>query len=881
MRNIKLILPVLFVFLAINIFAQNKFPEIEWEKKIKIEGDNLTYDITQTGDGNFLLVYTVENRKNTNSWILKLDTKGNKLWEKELELKEIAYVKSIIKAVDGGYIIAGYEKTAERSVYFDAFVAKLSNKGNILWKKNYGGEKDDLLQKIIKTHEGGYIFISNSKTINAIDTWVVKIDTSGNSIWDKFFIVKYYNAVNLITRTNNNDYFLTGKVSSFNGFKAWVMKIDENGLKKWRKIFNGNSIGEIKSFTHTIDNDLIIIGAGKLNIIKLDTHGNIIWEKYINGNINSIIQFNNKSFIISNLKKPWLMLTNMDNSGNIISGKMLKYSLNSSLLKTDDAGFILAEVGINNALLKEPEFLRLIKFKGNYGEVVKSYIDTEYIKWLQKSKYEKASDYKSRISNENKKIKKEQLKISIISKMASIKWNEVKNSATIKYDAESENFKIDYGSLGVIYINISIAEAEQFEKNFNNAKYFNTKFAFDGEKLFLLNTSIQNPENRKLYEYSVASKTVFKSKEIETHKKIEGIGYVINETDKSVASTDKTAPKIEITEPNLTNNRSFKRVNKNTKFITIKGIASDLYGISELKINKKGAFVSDEGEFFANVELVEGDNVIEFEASDIFGNKTKIDYNIHRGNYKVVTQKEENLEQSGQYHALIIGVSEYEDPNIVDLGDEPINDARNLADVLMNKYTFESKNISILESPKREDIIRKFDELNNNLNSSDNLLIFYAGHGYYDSKDEIGYWLPSDAEMDYTSKWIYNNVIVANIKRINTKHTLLISDACFSGSIFKTRKLSKDAGIAYNKKYDLKSRNALTSGTLKTVPNKSVFMKYLLDRLANNKQKYLSASELFLEIEVPVSNNSPNLPQFGDIRNVGDEGGDFIFIKRD
>ena len=204
-----------------------------------------------------------------------------------------------------------------------------------------------------------------------------------------------------------------------------------------------------------------------------------------------------------------------------------------------------------------------------------------------------------------------------------------------------------------------------------------------------------------------------------------------------------------------------------------------------------------------------------------------------------------------------------------------------MAGVLISNYTFDSENVSILENPKREDIIRKFDELNNRLGRTDNLLIFYAGHGYYDSKDEIGYWLPSNAEMDYTSKWIYNNVIVANIKRINTNHTLLISDACFSGSIFKTRKLSKNAGIAYQKKYNLKSRNALTSGTLKTVPNKSIFIKYLLNSLVNNNQQYLAASELFLNIEIPISNNSPNLPQYGDIQNVGDEGGDFIFIKRD
>ncbi|HRD38944.1 MAG TPA: peptidase C14, partial [Bacteroidia bacterium] len=76
------------------------------------------------------------------------------------------------------------------------------------------------------------------------------------------------------------------------------------------------------------------------------------------------------------------------------------------------------------------------------------------------------------------------------------------------------------------------------------------------------------------------------------------------------------------------------------------------------------------------------------------------------------------------------------------------------------------------------------------------------------------------------------------------------------------------------------SRKAITSGTLKTVPNKSVFIKYLLDRLEKNKDKYMAASTLYQNLEAPVGNNSTSLPQYGVINNVGDEGGDFIFIRK-
>jgi hypothetical protein len=110
---------------------------------------------------------------------------------------------------------------------------------------------------------------------------------------------------------------------------------------------------------------------------------------------------------------------------------------------------------------------------------------------------------------------------------------------------------------------------------------------------------------------------------------------------------------------------------------------------------------------------------------------------------------------------------------------------------------------------------------------------------------------------------------------------LLISDACFAGSIFKTRTIFPDADFAINKLYELPSRKAMTSGSLTEVPDESVFVKYLVDRLENNMEKYLSSEQLFNKFKIPVMNNSNLIPAFGEIRDVGDEGGDFIFILRD
>jgi hypothetical protein len=235
----------------------------------------------------------------------------------------------------------------------------------------------------------------------------------------------------------------------------------------------------------------------------------------------------------------------------------------------------------------------------------------------------------------------------------------------------------------------------------------------------------------------------------------------------------------------------------------------------------------------------------------------------------------------GKYYALLIGCSNYDDPAISDLGGLPTTDAENLAKVLKANYTFADENVKVLKDPTRRDIVIALDDIAKKATSEDNVLIFYAGHGHYEDDNDIGYWLPKDAEVSNSANWLYNDQLVAAMRKIKSLHTLLIADACFSGSIFKNRSISMTgASDVIKKKYQLPSRKAITSGTLKTVPNKSVFIKYLLDRLEKNKDKFYPASTLYRAIEEPVGNNSTSLPQYGVINNVGDEGGDFIFIKK-
>lgn len=235
---------------------------------------------------------------------------------------------------------------------------------------------------------------------------------------------------------------------------------------------------------------------------------------------------------------------------------------------------------------------------------------------------------------------------------------------------------------------------------------------------------------------------------------------------------------------------------------------------------------------------------------------------------------------AGKYYALVIGINDYQDPQINSL-DYCVRDAGVFYNTLTTKYTFEKENVKFLENATMAQIVNALDYFAKTVKAKDNFLIFYAGHGVWDKSSEIGFWLPADARKNSKLAWFRNSTLRDYLREINSKHTLLITDACFGGSIFKSRAAFMDAALAVNKLYELPSRKAMTSGTLTEVPDQSAFLKYMIDRLENNSEKYLSSEQLFSSFRIAVINNSNVIPQFGEIKDVGDEGGDFIFILKE
>lgn len=355
--------------------------------------------------------------------------------------------------------------------------------------------------------------------------------------------------------------------------------------------------------------------------------------------------------------------------------------------------------------------------------------------------------------------------------------------------------------------------------------------------------------------------------------------------DKQIASTraitqnDTTPPEIFITSPEVT--RGLKVV-QSSDVLHVAGTAKDGSGIFSVVVNGIQAIVDKNGSFTADVPMAIGDNPLLIVATDNNMNKAQARFSITSNNVSasVATSLRETA-SAGKFYALLIGVQSYQDASIPSL-EGPVGDATALMQALSSNYTFTQENITLLKNPTRAQFFSSLDEITAKIKPEDNLLIFYAGHGYYDDTHLQGYWYPADAIRTRRDTWISNSDLIDYITAIKSKHTLLISDACFSGSIFKTRAIEM-APRDIQELYKLPSRKAMTSGAMKEVPDVSVFMKYLIKRLNENTDKFLASEQLYSSFKAAVTNNSPNqqMPQFGEIREAGDEGGDFIFIKKE
>lgn len=270
-------------------------------------------------------------------WLVKLNSIGVIQWQKSLGGSRSEIARSVKQTSDGGYIVCGETKSDNGDVGFsyntdtwDAWVVKLNSVGNIEWSKVIGGVGHDYLRSIQQTSDGGYVAAGGSTSANGetnnewgnYDYWVLKLDNLGNIQWEKTFGIDQFDFARSISKTSDGGYILNGITSTYNGAISvssdfWIIKLDSSGNIQWEKILGGSSYESGFFIKQTMDGGYIGAGnststdgditgnngSGDYWVVKLDNSGNLQWQKNLGGSnfdsANSIQQTTDGDYIVS------------------------------------------------------------------------------------------------------------------------------------------------------------------------------------------------------------------------------------------------------------------------------------------------------------------------------------------------------------------------------------------------------------------------------------------------------------------------------------------------------------------------------------------------------------------------------------------------------
>lgn len=226
---------------------------------------------------------------------------------------------------------------------------------------------------------------------------------------------------------------------------------------------------------------------------------------------------------------------------------------------------------------------------------------------------------------------------------------------------------------------------------------------------------------------------------------------------------------------------------------------------------------------------------------------------------------------------LLLAVNDYKEwPDLKN----PMSDIAAVKNVLLEKYNFDSYfTYELYENDfTHQNLRNELIKIKNEISPIDNLVIYYAGHGSYDPEFDLGAWIPYDASASSDVTYIQNSSLLKYLDGINSKHILLLIDACFSGSLFQGGQVS----FSNVPNEDLNSRWAFSAGNLEVVSDgtdgeHSPFAKGMLEILEENNGNDLAMRDIISFVSFKVKNKTAQTPIGKPLNSSNHKGGEFVF----
>jgi len=268
---------------------------IEWEKSYGGSAQDIADVIHQTTDGGYIVagnststdgdVAGNETEFLTGNWIIKLDgageIEGQQFHARGDMLTNRLY--DFILTSDGGYMAVGMVFYLDPNTWqpnIDFLMLKLNEVGEVEWEQTWGGLDYDSADAVQETTDGGYIISGYSSSANIfphhgeVDAVVLKLNSEGGIEWYKNYGGEFYETFNAIEQTPDGGYMCFGWSDSTDGDVGenfgtgdyWVVRLDSEGEIIWEKSFGGSEHdASFGGFVPTSDGGYILIGETESN----------------------------------------------------------------------------------------------------------------------------------------------------------------------------------------------------------------------------------------------------------------------------------------------------------------------------------------------------------------------------------------------------------------------------------------------------------------------------------------------------------------------------------------------------------------------------------------------------------------------------------------
>ncbi|MEF3078100.1 hypothetical protein [Winogradskyella poriferorum] len=269
---------------------------ISWEKSFGYQGTDTGISVIETNNQGYLITGVLDvtasggegNSQRTANrhaggdyWALKLDNSGNLEWSRYFGGNFTDTPYGAVQTDDNGFIIAGSSDSEDTDISgnigtYDFWIIKISEFGDLVWEKSFGGSQIDEARAISKTDDGNYIIAGDTRSSDndisqnkgAADLWLIKISPTGNLIWEKTLGGSSFDVARAIKKPQNNGFLLSGSsrssdidVSENKGQNdAWVLKTNNSGTLIWETTIGGSNIDFSYDVAELTSGSIIAVG---------------------------------------------------------------------------------------------------------------------------------------------------------------------------------------------------------------------------------------------------------------------------------------------------------------------------------------------------------------------------------------------------------------------------------------------------------------------------------------------------------------------------------------------------------------------------------------------------------------------------------------------